>query len=133
MDRTYEILIADRNPHIREFLRRELAAFGYNVRLVENGKNLIQQLYSRIQTDLLVFDPDFPGADTLDTFRKIMDRVPQLPVVVYCVCGTENIDEYSGANICRVEKNGHSIEVLKKTIQQVLSGTPVHSSKQRQV
>lgn len=131
MDKTYTILIADRNPHIREFLRRELDAFGYQVRLVENGKDLLEQVYSRMRLDLLIFDPDFPGVEPTDTFRKILDRIPQLPVVLYCVRGTENIDAYAGGNVCLVEKNGQSVEVLKATIQSILSGAPVRSSAQR--
>ncbi len=128
MDKTYIILIADRNPHIREFLRRELAAFGYTVQLVENGKDLLRQVYSRKRVDLLIFDPDFPGVEPIDTFRKILDRIPQLPVVLYCVRGTENIDDFAGGNVCLVEKNGKSIEVLKKTIQTVLSGDLINPS-----
>ncbi|BBO66677.1 hypothetical protein DSCA_06070 [Desulfosarcina alkanivorans] len=124
MDKAYIILIADRNPHIREFLRRELDAFGCTVRLVENGKELLEQVYSQKRVDLLIFDPDIPGMEPIDIFRKILDRVPQLPVVLYCVRGTENIGDFTGGNVRLVEKNGQSIEVLKKTIQTILSGAP---------
>lgn len=132
MDKGYIILIAERNPHIRDFLRRELGTFGYTVRLVENGKELLGQVYSRKRVDLLIFDPDFPGMEPIDTFRKILDRIPELPVVLYCVRGTENIGDFAGGNVCLVEKNGQSIELLKKTIQTILSGGPIHSSLQRQ-
>ena len=131
MENAYVILIADRNPHVREFLRRELDAFGYTVRLAENGKDLIKQVYSRMQIDLLIFDPDFPSLEPVDTFKKILDRIPQLPVVLYSVCGTENIADYAGGNVYLIEKNGQSIEVLKETIQSVLSGVPVNSSVHR--
>jgi DNA-binding NtrC family response regulator len=131
MDKPYKILIADRNPHIRKFLRRELDDFGYEVRLIENSKDLLRQVYSRARVDLLIFDPDFPGVDTKDTFRKILDRIPQLPVVLYCVRGTENIDDYCGGSVFLVEKNGNSIEVLKETIQTVLLDIPVKSSEGR--
>lgn len=131
MKKAYVILIADRNPHVREFLRRELDAYGYTVRLVENGKELLNQVYSRMQVDLLIFDPDFPSVEPIDTFQKILNRVPQLPVVLYCVPGTENIVDYAGRNVYLIEKNGQSIEVLKETIQFVLSRTTVNSSLQR--
>jgi CheY-like chemotaxis protein len=132
MDIPHIILIADRNPHIREFLRRELISLGCTVRLAENGKDLLKQVYSSKRVDLLIFDPDFPGMEPTDSFRKILDRIPQLPVVLYCVRGTDNIEDYAGGNVRLVEKNGQSIEVLKKTIQTILSGVPVHSSAQRQ-
>lgn len=123
MEKTNEILIADRNPHIRDFLRRELTACGYKVRLVENGKELLKLIYSRIRIDLLVLDPDFPGVAVNDIARKIVDHFPQLPVVFYCIRGTENITDIVSGNVFHVEKNGNSVEILKEVIQKILSDT----------
>lgn len=128
MEKTNEILIADRNPHIRGFLRRELAACGYNVRLVENGKELLKLIYSRMRIDLLVLDPDFPGVDVIDMARKIRDRIPQLPVVFYCIRGTDNLTDFNTGNIFHVEKNGQSIEILKETIQRILTGAGIDAA-----
>lgn len=121
------ILIADRNPHIRSFIRRELAACGYNVRLVENGKELLKLIYDPTRIDLLVLDPDFPGVDAIDMARKIADRIPQLPVVLYCIRGTDNLADFDTENIFYVEKDGKSIETLKATIQNILSDTGTHA------
>lgn len=123
MERVNEVLIADRNPHIRAFLKRELSACGYNVRLAENGKALLKLLYGRVRIDLLVLDPDFPGVDANVIARKIVDRVPQLPVVLYCIRGTENITDIVSGNVFHVEKNGNSVEILKEVIQKILSDT----------
>ena len=121
MKKTNTILIADRNRHIRGFLRRELAACGYHVRLVENGKELLKMIYSRTRIDLLVLDPDFPGVDAIDMPRKIADRIPQLPVVLYCIRGTDNLSDFDAENVFHVEKNGQSIELLKAAIQNILT------------
>jgi len=128
MEKVSEILIADRNPHIRRFLRRELADCGYNVRLVENGKDLLKLIYSRIRIDLLVLDPDFPGVDAIDMARKIVDRVPQLPVVLFCIRGDDDISDFNAGNVFLVEKNGQSIEILKAVIQDILTGIHAPSS-----
>lgn len=125
MEKANQILIADRNPRIRGFLRRELAACGYNVRLVENGKELLKLIYSRLRIDLLVLDPDFPGVDAIDMARKIADRIPQLPVVLYCIQGTDNLTDFVAGNIFYVEKNGQSIEILIETIQKILADTGI--------
>ena len=127
MQKVNEILIADRNPHIRDFLRRELLDSGYNVRLAENGKELLNLIYSRIRIDLLVLDPDFPGVDTIDMARKIVDRVPQLPVVLFCIRGTDDISGFSAGKVVLVEKNGQSIEILKEVIQNILTDTCIHA------
>jgi CheY-like chemotaxis protein len=121
MEKVNQILIADRNPHIRDFLRRELAACGYHVRLVENGKELLKLIYSRNRIDLLVLDPDFPGVDAIEMARKIVDRIPQLPVVLYCIRESDDIPDFKAGNIFFVEKNGHSIEILKEVIQDILT------------
>ena len=123
MQKANTILIADRNPHIRGFLRRELAACGYHVRLVENGKELLKLMYSRTRIDLLVLDPDFPGVDVIDMARKIADRIPQLPVVLYCILGADNTTDFEAENVFQVEKNGQSIETLKATLQSILTDT----------
>ena len=121
MEKINKILIADRNPHIRDFLRRELVACGYTVWLVENGKELLKLIYSRNRIDLLVLDPDFPGVDAIEMARKIVDRIPQLPVVLYCIRETENLTDFVTGNVYYVEKNGQSIEILKEVIQDILT------------
>lgn len=125
MEKVNEILIADRNPHIRGFLKRELSACGYNVRLAENGKALLKLMYSHIRIDLLVLDPDFPGVDANVMARKIIDRVPQLPVVLYCIRGTDALSDFTAGNVFHVEKNGQSIEVLKEVIHAILIGDSI--------
>lgn len=127
MESEKTILIVDRNPHIRNFLRRELAACGYNVRLVENGKELLKTLmYSRTRIDLLVLDPDFPGVDASDMVRNMADRIPRLPVVLYCIHETDNLTDFDAENIFQVEKDGQSIESLKAAIQKILSDSDIH-------
>ena len=120
MAAVHEILIADRNPRVREFLRRELTAIGYHVRLVNSGKELLKLIYSHTPVDLLVLDPDFPCADVAEMLGKIADRVPQLPVVIHCVRGSADLARFPGGQVIEIEKNGNSIEILKETINAVL-------------
>lgn len=125
MGNSNEILIADRNPRVRKFLKRELSTTGYHIRLVENGKELLKMIYSPKRIDLLVLDPDFPGVDVIDMTRKIADRIPQLPVVLYCVRGADELPDVSGGYMTHIEKNGNSVEILKQTIDNILSDLPI--------
>lgn len=127
MKTTGEILIADRNPHIREYLRRELAAFGYHVRLVENGQALLRLFNSPVHIDLLVLDPDFPGLEPTDLFQYTNGRFPRLPVVLHGFQGSDRISGVNPGSVYYVEKNGHSVEILKAIINKLLStsGAPV--------
>jgi len=120
METTYEILIADRNPHIRDFLRRELRAVGYTVQMVENSKELLKQIDANTLIRLLILDPDFPGIDSITLGRRLADRNPQLPVIMHCVRGTGDFFDLNDNEVIRIEKNGSSIEVLKKTIRNII-------------
>ena len=120
MAAVHKILIADRNPRVREFLRRELTAIGYQVLLADSGKALLKLIYSHTPVDLLVLDPDFPCMDVTDMLDKISDRVPQLPVVIHCVRGAADMAQFPGSQVIEIEKNGDSIEILKETINAVL-------------
>jgi len=120
MGTTSKILIADRNPRIREFLRRELAANGHRVRSVNNARDLLKVIYSDNRIDLLVLDPDFPYMDAVELAHKIVDRIPQIPVVLHCIRGAGDLSGFEGANAVHIEKNGRSVEVLKETIRRML-------------
>jgi DNA-binding NtrC family response regulator len=127
MESVIEILIADRNPNVRDFLKRELSACGYHVRLAENEKQLLKLIFSGNRTDLLVLDPDIPGVEIIEIFRKIVDRVPQLPIVIFYPPGNDNISDFTPGNVFLVEKNGHSIEILKAVIRGILTGSNIHA------
>jgi CheY-like chemotaxis protein len=120
MGKSNTILIAERNPNIRRFLRRELSACGYRVFNVENTKELLKLIYGRRRIDLLVLDPDFPGMQPIETASKIANRIPQLPVVLFSILGNDDISAFGKGNIFLVEKNGRSIDTLKAVIQDIL-------------
>ncbi len=55
------ILVTDRNPHVRDFLRREFQAAGLPVRLAKDGYELVERLPGVTGACVLVLDPDLPG------------------------------------------------------------------------
>lgn len=78
-----KILIADRNRHVREFLRRELTAEGYRVEMVGDGRELLAKLQGKDPPHLLILDLDLPYLNELEIWARITDRRPPLPVVVH--------------------------------------------------
>lgn len=120
---TGRILVADRNPHIRAFLKRELTASGYSVRPVSTGKDLLNAIYGPDPIDLLVLDPDFPGSDPADIARKLADRIPALPVIIYAIPDNDGFSDAFPGHPSRVDKDGQSVERLKDTIRNMLFGT----------
>ena len=114
------ILIADRNPHVREFIKREMMADGYQVRLAENGRQLLKWIHHNKRLDLLIVDPDLPDVDVSSLLTKLQNRIPFLPVVFHTFLSvySEHSDVLRAFPF--VEKKGSSIEHLKKVVFDIL-------------
>ena len=116
----FNILIADRNPHVREFLKREMTAAGYRVRLAETGKEVLKWAYQHEPLDLLILDPDLPDTDETSLFEKLEDRIPILPVVIHSFLPDDTNHAAGLRGAVFVEKSGNSIEHLKKVMLEIL-------------
>lgn len=115
------ILITERNPHVREFIKREIALEGYDVRVAENGREMLKWVYGNKLLDLLIFDPDLPDMDVPFVLDQIQDRVPRLPVIFHTF--SSDNDPYSKyyKDAVFIEKKGSSIDELKQAIKEMLN------------
>lgn len=116
----YNLLIADRNPHIRTFLKREMQAEGYNVQLVRNAQEVLNIIYSRESVDLLIIDLDLPGANELNLLQCLKDRIPVLPFVIHSHPFDDLEFSLSLGDARFVPKKGSSSETLKNVIRDLL-------------
>ncbi|MCF8051764.1 MAG: response regulator [Desulfobacterales bacterium] len=120
MGKTYSILVADRNRHVRDYLKRELAAEGYLVRLAKTGREVLHWAFHDDPLDLVIIDPNLSDERDLKVFEKILDRVPQLPVIVHGFSADFNPPPVADSEVSFVEKRGGSIEELKRTVFEML-------------
>lgn len=118
--RQVTLLIADRNPHIREFLRREMTDEGYRVCLARNGQELIERATRPEAFDLVILDPDLPDADEVPALKRLRESAPGLPIVVHAFPAEVRGEASEDALILFVEKRGASIENLKRTVLEIL-------------
>ena len=113
-------MIADRNPHVREFLRREMTAAGYRILLADKGRDVVKRVYQRDPVDLLILDPDLPDVEESAVLKKILNRIPALPVVVHTfVPEYETHKDLANAAVF-VEKRGSSIDKLRQVVSDLL-------------
>ena len=120
MEKKFNILIGERNPHIREFLRREMVAEGYNVQLAKNSREVLKLVYSSAPIDLLIIDPDLPGASELNLFKSLEDRIPGLPLVIHGYF-FDYLEYFLRMKpVMFVPKKGNSSETLKKIVNELL-------------
>ena len=117
----FTILIADRNPNVRELLKREMLAQGYRVRLAKDGREVLKWVFSQAPLDLLIIDSDLPDAGEVELFEQINDRIPQLPVVLHSFQRDHANYPEPLINAVFVEKQGSSVEHLKKVVSKMLN------------
>jgi len=111
-------VIADRNPHVRGFLQREMSGEGYRVRLAENARDLLQWAFNHEPLDLIILDPDLPDAVDAHLLDALQERIPPVPVVIH----THFANALPAARpaFIPVEKGGSSVERLKQIAQTLL-------------
>jgi len=122
-NRRFTILAADRNPHVRDFLKREMMAEGFQVDLAKNAREVLERVYQNESIDLVIIDPDMPDASQEELLAQLSDRIPNLPVVIHSF-STECAYQTEGPfDVAFVEKEGKSIEALKKIVREILDRT----------
>jgi DNA-binding NtrC family response regulator len=116
------LLIADRNPHVREFLKREMMAEGYHIRLVKSGQELIDHIHNPdTLPDMVILDPDLPDANDLSLVHQIHQLAPDLPVVIHTL-QTDMIHQLNvKQSVLLIEKKGSSVDHLKQAVKDILT------------
>ena len=120
MKKIFTILVADKNKNVREFLRRELAAEGYEVAVAKDGARIMAEIDREDRLDLLVLDLEMPDADSSKIFEKTQKRRPPLPVIVHTFLTEESErGSESEKREIYIEKSGN-IDHLKAAIADML-------------
>jgi len=77
------ILIADRNRHIRHFLRREFIAEGCWVQEAKNKKEVLKIIDANSPPDVLVLELDMPIECAFEILEKLQNQESALPVIIH--------------------------------------------------
>jgi CheY-like chemotaxis protein len=76
------ILLADDNPHIREFCKQQLERDDIRVVLAQNGLEAVQ-LAEREPVDLAILDIGMPIVDGYEAAARIRAIAPELPILFF--------------------------------------------------
>jgi DNA-binding response OmpR family regulator len=114
-----KILIADRNRHVREFLRRELGAEGYQVEVTGDGREVLNLLGSGAPPHLLILDLEIPHLDEMEILARLKDRRPPLPVVIHTFLPESATRRLVPLAAAFLEKQGDT-DHLKAVVAEVL-------------
>lgn len=116
----FTLLIADRNPHVRDFLKREMIAEGYHVQLAKNGRDVLDRIHHDEPLDLLVLDPDLPDVGDLSILERLQEELPGLPIVLHTFLSEYRSHSGVLSAGAFVEKDGSNIDALKTVILEML-------------
>jgi DNA-binding NtrC family response regulator len=119
MSRKINLLVADRNPHVRTYLHRELTAAGYGVWLVASARDLMTWMHNPIQLDLLILDPELPGLDRDMLHERIQARQPRLKLVLHAIAAENHSQTAIPTADALVEKSGRSLLTLKTIVEEL--------------
>jgi CheY-like chemotaxis protein len=117
---SFTILIADRNPRVRDFLQRELIAEGYQTKIAKDGREVVEMAQGDDSCELLILDLDMPhmsGPGILETIQRLR---PSLPVIIHTFA-TEYEKHPAVQRAARFwEKRGNNIDGFKTMVMEVL-------------
>lgn len=119
MRNPFRILIADRNRHVRDLLHREFAASGYQVRVAQNGQEVLT-ISKEEAPDLFILDSELPFLAELKVLPQLRECYPCLPVVIHSFTTPEDEGLADEKNLIFVEKKGDT-ERLKMVVEAVIS------------
>jgi len=126
----FTILIADRNKHVRELLKRELSDDGHQVILAKTAAEIVT-IFSTVEfINLLILDTDLPDGDVVDIMLKLKDRFDALPIIIHSCSGDRQFSLSLSNKIYEIEKGTTSISQIKILVDQISSkdSERIHSS-----
>jgi len=117
---SFTILIADRNPRVRDFLCRELISEGYRTKIAKDGREVLELSDGDECCELIILDLDMPHVSGLSVLETIQKRRPSLPVIIHTF-----LTEYEQHPAVQRaagfwEKRGNNIDGFKAMVFKVL-------------
>ena len=116
----FRVLIADRNRHVREFLRREFEAEGYEVQVAKDGRQVLGMTMGDDRPELLILDLDMPYVRGVNILEKLLSQKPPMPVVVHTLLTEDTAHPVVERAAGFWEKKGNNIEGFKAMVGDVL-------------
>ncbi len=121
------ILVFDAYPSIRELLAEELAAEGTTVIPIAKP-DLIPDLISTFEPDLLILDPYVRGKLKWELFDTVKAQDPTLPVVLFTQWFSAD-PRFSQADAFL--SKSYDLEKLKEKIKEILAKRPSGESRSK--
>jgi len=110
------ILIVDRNPHVRGYLKREMLTAGYRVKLAGSCREVIETINGPQHIDGMIVDPDLPGTETEALMGTLRLHTRDIPVIIHSLMHKTVNGFFFRPGEILVQKDGASAEHLKQAL-----------------
>jgi hypothetical protein len=98
-----DIAVTDRNPHVRDFLCRELSGLGHGASALTGADELVASLSSPTPPQVLVLDPEAAGPRLAEVARRIKDGAGRIVVLLHVFPDAELQPDFAGALVVEKE------------------------------
>jgi CheY-like chemotaxis protein len=116
------ILVADDNPLARKTTRGILESQGLTVCAEAKDGPEAVQLARRFRPELIVLDWRMPGMNGLETARTILTSLPDVPIVLYTIFATDQLDQQARAIGVRRVVSKADVSALVSAVKSALAG-----------
>jgi len=113
------LLLADRNRHVREFLKRELATEGYTVVTASSAQEILAALGGGEKFDLLILDLEVPYVVEANLLPQLQTFYPSLAILIHAFQPDNPQSLAAWQNAVFLEKNEDPAR-LKETVAALL-------------
>ncbi|MCB9494008.1 MAG: hypothetical protein H6681_01030 [Desulfobacteraceae bacterium] len=110
------IIITDKNPHIRMLISREFEGLNCNIEKDFSQDEIIENLKKTGPVYTIILDPEALTVNPLIFLKKIIQISPETIVIIHAYDEWRDIF-YLTENLFFIEKNGESIENVKRFVQ----------------
>lgn len=115
------IAITDKNPHVREFLCRELAGLGHTACVLTSPLALLETLCGPRLPQVLVLDPEAAGASLAEVARRLKDCAGQVVVMLHVFEGVEPDQDFAGALVVEKQPDMRALKTALASLAEQLT------------
>ena len=119
----HTILVVDDDPNVRELLRVNLAAQGYDIDTAVNGAEALLAIERRVPR-LIILDVMMPEMDGWEVCKQVRDRYPDSVRIIMLTAKDTARDKIIGKDILKADDyltKPFDIDELLATVRRLLS------------
>jgi DNA-binding NtrC family response regulator len=116
---SFKILVTDRNRRVRELLRRELAAEGYQVVVARDSQEVLMMMAGDEPPHLVLLDPEIPNFSEPQILEQLQKLYPGLPVIIHTFL-LDDFNHWKVLNSVVLLEKKEDIDLLKQVVAQVI-------------